>query len=138
MIENKYLGSDVFINHEISDIEFGTNNDFKLQKSNNNLIQAIVSRLKTYQSELKLHEQYGSKLNDIIGEVSDSLILIRINKIVRAALLQEPRIQDSGILRIDPVFRQNTNRQVVDIYIQVLPINDQQPLNMVFPFILED
>ena len=102
---NVYLGIDVSLNPENNDIEFGTKNDFKLKSNNNNLIQAMANRLKTAQGEFVNHPDYGSKLSSIIGRVGNTLILSEIRQVVKAALLQEPRIQENGILSIEPTYR---------------------------------
>jgi len=138
MTNNPYLGIDISMNLKTNDIEFSTKNDFKLKANNPNLEQAIMNRLKTFLGEMKTHPQYGSRLNSVVGSIGNDGMLNEITQIVRACLLQEPRIQNDGIIKIDPEFRSGYNNQVVDIEISVMPINSQVPLNMVYPYIIEE
>jgi len=133
-IAQQKMGKDLFINDDNS-LSFNYKNDFQLSNYYDNLKQAIINRLRTYQGELSLHPNYGSELNKIIGKPGDTLLLSEARQYVREALLQEPRI--STIDLIGASFKNNTNKQVIEFNITITPIGDiAQPLNLIYDFFI--
>ena len=125
----EYLGRDVFVNSN-DDIAINTKNDLTTVRYDNNLVQSVVNRLRTQIGELPEHPDYGSRLNELIGTNANELTLSTAKMYVRAALLQEPRIEE--ILEIRPSFRENTANQVIDIYIQISPIGGYVELDLIY------
>lgn len=128
------LGRDIFINHiDDNDVRISPQNDFRVVTYRDNLRQAILSRLKTNRGELTLHPEYGSRLSLLIGQVPNQFVLGLARQHVREALLQEPRIQS-----IDSIKARFTDTLMTTMSIEIIvtPIESEQPLNIVFPFIL--
>lgn len=136
-IGEEHLGKDVSLDLETSDLIISSNNDFQIKKFDKNLEQAIIHRLKTRVGELPLHPLlYGSLLPDLIGTnaTDETLDIARMH--IRKSLLQEPRIEEDGINRIDTSFT-NSDKQEIRIDIEVKPIKELNTLNIVFPFIIQ-
>lgn len=127
---NEQLGVDIKLNID-NDIQFNYQDDFVLVDDVNNLIQAITTRIQTGLTELELHLLYGSRIPVVIGSGATTNLLTLIEQATREALYQEPRIQ--SIITISAVFKTD---QEVTIGIEVLPINQEEPLNIIFPFFL--
>lgn len=134
MAENVYLGRDVKFNYNTNDIVINQVDDVQNIVSNNNLEQAIINRLKTPKGSLSRHPEYGAELDSIIGSRKNALTISQIRQLTRDALLQEPRIQT--INSITAKFRDGF-LDVVDIGINVTPINSTETLNIIYPFILQ-
>ena len=130
-----YCGKDLRFNNESEDITFNYKDDFSTISYYDNLNQAIINRLKTAQGELSLHPNYGSKLNSLIGKGSTGLLLTEAKQYVRAALLQEPRI--NTINSISTKYKDYSNRQTIEISINITPIgNSAEPLNLTWDYFL--
>jgi phage baseplate assembly protein W len=125
----EHLGRDVYLNPD-ADIVINRNQDLTGIRYYDNLVQAIINRLKTAMGELELHLNYGSRLHELIGTNPNDLTLSIAKMHVREALLQEPRI--SEINSIKPSFRANSNNQVIDIDLVVTPIKELDTLNLVY------
>lgn len=123
------LGRDLYLNPE-NDITINSNNNFSTVRYYNNLIQAIIARLKTQIGELSEHPNYGSRLNELIGTVPDDLTLSTAKMYVFESLVQEPRIDE--ILEITPYFREGSSKTTIDINLVVKPIKQLEPLNLVY------
>jgi len=125
----EYLGRDIYLNPG-SDIVINSKDDLTQVRYYNNLQQAIVNRLRTGIGELPLHPNYGCRLHELIGTNPTQLTLSIAQLHIRESLLQEPRIET--IDSINPVFREGTNNQVIDVDITVTPIKGLETLNLVY------
>lgn len=128
---NEQLGTDIKLNED-NDIEFNYQDDFVLVSGNDNLVQAVIDRLSTGLGELSLHPLYGSTLPLLIGRNKAVNLLPILNQATREVLYQEPRIEQ--VINISTRF---DSLDTVIIGIQVLPINSVEPLNIVYPFVLQ-
>ena len=129
-------GIDIYINDN-GDIKLTPQDEFKTIEGTNNLIQAIIVRLKTVLNELALHPNYGSELETVIGSKSNVTILSIIKQLVRKVLLQEPRIKENGIKTISVYYPDINDRTKLEIIIKVIPINSTEELNIIYPYALE-
>jgi len=129
---NIYLGKDIYLKE--NQIQFSTAQDFAVVTDENNLQQAILTRLKTNLNEYFI-KYYGSKLNNVVGEKRNELLRGQIKGYVSGALLQESRIQK--IQKIDILFPENDINRV-NIDITILPINSKVELNLIYPMFLEE
>lgn len=130
-----YCGIDFRMNLDTDDIEINSKDDFSLIQYYENLKQAIINRLRTKQGELALHPNYGSQLHELIGKVGNSLVLSEAKQYTREALLQEPRI--NIINSIKTRFQEGSNKQIIQIEINVTPIGeDSDPLNIIWDYFL--
>jgi len=120
-----------------ADLIIAAEGDLDTVSDEDNLAQAIISRLTTEEGELHDvgHADYGSRLHELIGEVNNETTRERIKAVVRDCLAQEPRIKEVVSINVitDPY---DPNR--VDIDITVLPIGESSRLlTIVYPFRLE-
>jgi len=125
----EYLGRDIFLNSD-NDLQINSNNDLTTVRYDNNLIQAIINRLRTQLGELPEHPDYGSRLNELIGTNPNELTLSTVKMYVKECLLQEPRIEE--IIEIRPEFRIGTNNQIIDVYIKIKPIKEYSELDLIY------
>ena len=110
--------------------------DFDTITDDDNLVQAIIHRLTTWEGELEDigHADYGSRLHEVIGETNNARTRERLKNLVHACLEEEPRI--IKIVDIKAVQNvQDLNR--VDIEITVLPVGKSDLISLMFPFNLE-
>lgn len=129
----EHLGRDLIITRN-NDLQIGSENDFVLVIFYENLEQAIKNRLRTQIGELILHLEYGSRLQELVGARSTNLTLSLAKQHVRESLLQEPRI--AFIDKIAPTYREGSSGQIMDIDIEVTPIGELTPLNLVYSLFL--
>lgn len=119
-----------------ADLTVTSEGDLGTVSDEDNLAQAIIARLTTGEGELHDvgHADYGSRLQELIGEVNNETTRERIKAVVLDCLTQEPRIKEvtSINVRTDPY---NPNR--VDIEITVLPMGSSTFITLVYPFRLE-
>jgi len=130
----EHLGRDISLDN-VDDVKIGRSDDFQLITFDDNLKQAMINRLRTAIGEITLHPDYGSQLHEVLGTnpTDDTLLLVRSH--VRAALLQEPRIET--IDDINVFFRDNDLRTDVDVEVSVTPIQELETLNLVFRLFFE-
>ena len=119
-----------------ADLTVTSEGDLGTVSDEDNLAQAIIARLTTGEGELHDvgHADYGSRLQELIGEVNNETTRERIKAVVLDCLTQEPRIKEvtSINVRTDPY---NPNR--VDIEITVIPMGSSTFITLVYPFRLE-
>jgi phage baseplate assembly protein W len=102
------------------------NGDYKRVAGLDNLKQAINLLLSTKKGTLAYHPEYGSNITTFLGETKTTLTLGIIKAEIRRAVLSEYRVKD--IDSID-IFVDN---DVIYIYIGVVPINYDYPVNLTF------
>ncbi len=101
-----------------------------------NLQQALLLRFMTPMGELAPlgHQDYGSRLFELIGELNNETNRNRAKLFVLQALAAEPRVKKVRSLQVT----QNQNdRTRMDIAVSLIPIDRDTALNLVFPFFLE-
>lgn len=125
----EHLGRDIFLG-VTSDLAISSKNDLSQVRYSNNLVQAIINRLRTNLGELSLHPNYGCRLNELIGTNPNELTLSLAEMHVREALLQEPRVDE--IISISPSFREGMLKTQIDIDIVVKPIYSETYLNLIY------
>jgi phage baseplate assembly protein W len=101
-----------------------------------NLVQALFLRFLTPQGELAVlgHPDYGSRLNNLIGELNNETNRNRAKLYVLEALAAEPRVKE---VRSVLVTQDKSDRTRMDINLSLRTIDTDTPLNLVFPFFLE-
>jgi phage baseplate assembly protein W len=100
-----------------------------------NLVQALSLRLCMPRGTLAPlgHPNYGSRLGELIGRPNDSITRQLLKIYCQDCIRQEPRVKE--IQKIEVETTAATGR--VDIHVQVIPVDSNTPLNLVFPFNLE-
>lgn len=101
-----------------------------------NLVQALLLRFLTPVGELAIlgHPDYGSRLDELIGELNSETTRNRAKLFVLQALAAEPRVRK--VVSVE-VTQNRARPEQMDISIQLLVIDSDTPLNLVFPFFLE-
>lgn len=101
-----------------------------------NLVQALLLRFLTPMGELALlgHANYGSRLAELIGELNNETNRNRAKLYVLQALADEPRVKQVLAVKVTQNQRERTR---MDININLLAVDSDTPLNLVFPFFLE-
>lgn len=117
------------------DLDLSPTGGFKVVSSNENLLQAIINRLKTETGSLAYDASYGVDLNLIVGEKNSIIKQQLIKSLILTALKNEPRIASIDALSIIP---DNNRGDILYINIQITPIFSETPLgiNLVYPFYL--
>jgi phage baseplate assembly protein W len=98
-----------------------------------NLQQALLLRFLTRQGALAAlgHPDYGSRLYTLIGQLNTDTNRSRAKLFVLEALTAEPRVASVISVVVTPGARDR-----IDISVSLLAIQNDTPLNLVFPFYL--
>jgi phage baseplate assembly protein W len=137
------LGTDLkIIEHEISGKDLTSmpstreKQDLATVSSVDNLVQAINLRLNARKGDLRElgHPDYGSRLHTLIGRLNTASNRKLLEAYVRECIKQEPRIKE-----IISIFIESPRAEPGRVYAHatVKPIDNQTPLNLVFPFNFE-
>ena len=110
--------------------------DLETLTGNENLQQALLLRFLTPVGELADlgHAQYGSRLSELIGELNNQTNRNRAKMYVLQALADEPRVQEVLALTVVP---NPAVRDQIDLSVSLKVIDNDTPLNLVFPFLLQ-
>lgn len=101
-----------------------------------NLAQALLLRFLTPLGELAAlgHPDYGSRLAELVGELNTETVRNRAKLFVLQALGGEPRVRE--VLAVD-VTQGRGDPTRMDVRVSLLAVDEDTPLNLVFPFFLE-
>ena len=137
MSENQ-LGKDLkLIDKEIGvDLIPEINGDLATIDEDFNLGQAIINRLRTRQGELADlgHSLYGSRLQELIGELNNENTRDLAVIYAREAIQQDPRVGEILEVQVNPVKGQPN--QII-ISISIIPRGGENMLDIEFPMDLE-
>lgn len=132
------FGTDLNVSEQAPGYDLTRSNtgDLKLAQGNENIIQALIMRLSVRHGELALlgWPNYGSRLHELIGEANNRRTHLRLMAYARAAIEQDPRVQEVKEVRTLVI---PGERDVVEIRMDILLINEQTPLNLVYIMNLE-
>jgi phage baseplate assembly protein W len=119
-----------------TDLSTSHSGDLELISGRDNIIQAIRNRLATSHGELASlgHPDYGSKLDDVIGEPNTSDTHRIIETLVKDCILKEPRIEKVIKINAKPHI---TDHSCVDIMVYIKLRDTPEKLRLVIPFYLE-
>jgi len=109
--------------------------DLEMVGGTDNLVQALTLRLNTQRGGLSAvgHPDYGSRLPELIGRPNTTTTRNLVKFYTLECVRQEPRVREVLDVKVETTLEQGR----VDVYLSVLPIGEQAPLNLVFPFYLE-
>ncbi len=132
LADDRSRGSDLFTVRRPQTGE----SDLETLSTLDNLRQALLLRFLTQQGELALlgHPDYGSRLHELIGQPNTSSTRNRAKMFTLVALAAEPRV--ARVLSVDVVSHPR-QRWRIDITARLLPVHEDTPLNLVFPFFLD-
>ncbi len=120
-----------------ADLKVSPSGDLELVDDELNLGQAIVHRMRTRPGELLDigHSSYGSKLYDLIGEPNNEATREKVRAVVIEALEREPRVKK--VVKVSVTVRRD-RPDAVDVDVSLIATDTEVPLNVVFPFYLEN
>jgi phage baseplate assembly protein W len=120
-----------------ADLKVSPSGDLELVDDELNLGQAIVHRMRTRPGELLDigHSSYGSKLYDLIGQPNNETTREKVRAVVIEALEREPRVKK--IVKVTVTVRSG-RPDAVDVDVSLIATDSEVPLNVVFPFYLEN
>ncbi len=101
--------------------------DWKIQAGLPNLLQALTHRLQTRKGELAYHPEYGSNIEQYIGQPHDALMQAALRHEIRQTLLGDPRISAVQNVRI----REDFDHVAVTVQATIIGQQDSVPLNLV-------
>ena len=118
------------------DLDRDAAGDIALAQGNDNIIQALILRLKVRKGELAPlgWPNYGSRLHELIGEPNNGRTHVMLMAHARNAIEQDPRVSEVKSVRTEVV---PGERDVVRIIMEILLISATNPLNLVFDVSLE-
>lgn len=114
-----------------SDLDITPGGDIQLVSGIDNLKQAMINRIRTRQGELMLHLTYGSILFLVYGKPNTDMSRRLIENYVLSALIGDPRI---GMINTISCTEHPSNKNEAVLHLNVTPINQYVPLNLVYPF----
>ena len=138
MSEKEKIGRDLKLLFDDlgADLAVSSKRDLDTVTDEDNLAQAIITRLSIDEGELYDigHSDYGSRLYEVIGEINNEATRQRIKALVRECLFQEARIKEVVNIKAQP---NPYDPHRVDIEMTVLPIESSVYLTITYPFSLE-
>jgi phage baseplate assembly protein W len=105
--------------------------DLALAVGNDNIVQALMLRLRVRRGELARlgWADYGSRLHELIGEPNNTRTHVKLMAFARAAIEQDPRVRAVNAVESKVI---SGERDVVRILMEIQLIDESDPLNLVF------
>ena len=134
----KLFGNDLRLDERVGGLDLVPDpaGDLELAQGNDNIVQALILRLKVRKGELAPlgWPNYGSRLHEMIGQPNNARTHVILMAHARSAIEQDPRVAE-----VEEVHTQVLagERSVVRIIMEILLINEPHPINLVFPVNLE-
>jgi phage baseplate assembly protein W len=138
----KLFGTDILLRDAAGGMDFtlggpvGSSGDLTLAQGNDNAVQALSLRLRVRKGELAPlgWPDYGSRLDELIGEPDLPRTRLRAQAFARDAVEADPRVEK--VQSVD-VVRIPGERYVLRLAMTVLLIDQPTPLDLVFDLALE-
>ncbi len=110
--------------------------DLDLAHGNDNIVQALILRLKVRKGELAPlgWPVYGSRLDELIGEPNVTRTHVKLMAFAREAIEQDPRVAKVDNIRTQVLAGE---RNVVRLQMDVRLIDEPNPLNLIYDVNLE-
>jgi len=105
--------------------------DFATIGGRSNLQQALLNRLQSVPGDLPMHRQYGANINGLLGLGMAQAKALAFKYVVQS-LNREPRIQ-----KVTQVKLQDTANNAFDLLVTVMLVNQDTPVNFIFPSFLK-
>jgi phage baseplate assembly protein W len=133
MIRADLFGQDLQIVERAGGLDLSADSlgDLALAQGNDNIVQALLLRLRVRKGELAPlgWPDYGSRLYELIGEPNNQRTHVKLMAFARSAVEQDPRVAE-----VESVTTQLIpgERDGVRVLMDVLLIDQPNPLNLVF------
>jgi phage baseplate assembly protein W len=110
--------------------------DIELAEGNDNIVQALLLRLRVRKGELAPlgWPDYGSRLHELIGEPNNSRTRVMLMAHARNVVERDPRVAEVQRIRAEVL---PGERDVVTLVMDIALIDAPDPLNLVFDISLE-
>jgi phage baseplate assembly protein W len=132
----RIFGDDLRLMEQVGGLDLapGSRGDLALAHGNDNIIQALILRLRVKRGELEAigWPDYGSRLHELIGEPNIARTHQRVMAYAREALEPDPRVREITDIRAVA-----SERDTVSLYMEILLIDTPNPLNLVYDLNLE-
>ena len=117
------------------DLSVTAGGDLDTAKGVDNLVQALALRLNIPRGQMAGlgHPDYGSRLHELIGRSNNAATRNLVKFYTLECLRQEPRIESVLDVRVETTPEQGR----VDVRVRLLPLEENAPINLIFPFYLE-
>lgn len=104
--------------------------DLDLAQGNDNIIQALKLRLLVRRGELTRlgWPSFGSRIHELIGEPDNNRTRVLLMAHARESIEQDPRVAEVREVRAESP---PGERGLVMVYLEILLINEQNPVNLV-------
>ncbi|ASC72325.1 hypothetical protein XM38_032820 [Halomicronema hongdechloris C2206] len=134
----RLFGSDLRLSDRAPGLDFvpSLRHDLDLAVGNDNIVQALILRLRIRQGELAPlgWPNYGSRLHELIGEANSPRTHARLMAYARAAIEADPRVLEIEAIAATVL---PGERQVVRLQMEIQLIEQPHPLNLVHDIDLE-
>ncbi len=116
-------------NREYADISV-SKGGLTLGGGRQNLTQAVLNRLFTRKGELAGlgHPNYGSRLYTLIGQPNNKRSRALAELFIRECLDEEPRIEEINRIVVEEPQPRQIRRDVMQITMAVVPVDDHEPI----------
>ena len=138
----KLFGTDIGLRDAAGGMDFtlggpiGSSGDLTLASGNDNAVQALSLRLRVRKGELAPlgWPDYGSRLNELIGEPDLPRTRLKAQVFAREAVEPDPRVKQVEAVDVVAI---PGERYVLRLAMSVLMIDQPTPLDLVFDLALE-
>ena len=130
----RLFGNDLRLVERTGGLDFiGASGDLDLAEGVPNISQALKLRLQVRRGELTPlgWPNFGSRIHEMIGEPNNERTRTILMAYARSAIEQDPRVAQVVDVRATP------DRNEVRIEMDILLINEPNPINLVLPVNLE-
>ena len=135
---DKLFGNDLQLVERVGglDLLLDSTGDLELAQGADNISQALRLRLQVRRGELTPlgWPSYGSRLHELIGEPNTRRTHAKLMAYARLAIEQDPRVLEIKQIRTQVL---SGERDVVRLQMDILLINQPNPLNLVYDLSLE-
>lgn len=127
------FGTDIRLQDGAGGMDLAPDNsgDLAYASGNDNIIQALIMRLKVRRGELAQlgWPDYGSRLHELIGEPNVSRTHIKIMAFARLAIEADPRVEKVTSTQIVSI---PGERDMVRLMMDIKVISIQNPINLIY------
>lgn len=138
LARQRLFGNDLQLVERAGGLDLIPNNagDLAMARGNDNIVQALMLRLKVRKGELAPlgWPDFGSRVHELIGEPNNKRTRIILMAHARNAVERDPRVIEVKEIKTKPI---QGERSVVRIQMEIILIEEPNPLNLVFDIDLE-
>ncbi len=126
------FGNDIQLSERAEGMDLlpASNGDLSVAIGNDNIVQALILRLRIRKGELALlgWPNVGSRLHELIGEPNNTRTHVKLMAFARQAIEQDARVEKVETIQAQVL---PGERSIVRLTMDVLLISQPNPLNLV-------